>query len=170
MATTFKPYTTPVRDLHLDPLSQSPASPNTEQESDSQALCEAPRDVALDTIMGSQNGQADLKVNWEVTREACLEAGLEVDVRPCLLTARIRPGVTMLSTAVVYKRRNKGRSAHYEDIKAGLFIEPLPIGLRARGTPDYEVDTLIAATIAGKSQDEIRALVVKLRTARKGVL
>ena len=116
------------------------------------------------------NGEADRKASREVAREACLEAGSEVDVPPCPPTARIRPGVTMLSTPVVYKRRNKGRSAHYEDIKAGLFIESVAIGLRSRATPDYEVDILIAADIAGKSDEEKRALVRKLRAARKGVL
>ena len=41
------------------------------------------------------------------------------------------------------------------------------IGLRAIGTPDNEVDALNAARIAGKSDDEVRALVVKPEAARK---
>uniref|UniRef100_A0A2X0QVD7 Phage transcriptional regulator, AlpA n=1 Tax=Candidatus Nitrotoga fabula TaxID=2182327 RepID=A0A2X0QVD7_9PROT len=41
------------------------------------------------------------------------------------------------------------------------------IGARATGTPDYEVDALIAARIAGKSDEEIRALVIRLEAARK---
>jgi len=39
--------------------------------------------------------------------------------------------------------------------------------LRATGTPDNEVDALIAARIAGKTDEEIRALVAKLEAARK---
>lgn len=74
---------------------------------------------------------------------------------------------TILRTPVVIKRRGKSRSAHYADVKAGLFVKPVAIGKRARGTPDDEVDTLIAATIAGKSDDELRALVQKLEAARK---
>ena len=65
------------------------------------------------------------------------------------------------------QRRGKSRSAHYADVKAGLFVPPVKLGLRARGTPDDEVDALVAATIADKSDDEIRALVVKLVAARK---
>lgn len=76
---------------------------------------------------------------------------------------------TILRTPVVLKRRGRSRSSHYSDINAGLFVKPVVIGPRARGTPDYEVDALIAARIAGKSDDEIRALVVKLEAARKAL-
>jgi prophage regulatory protein len=76
----------------------------------------------------------------------------------------------MLPTPEVCKRRKKGRSAHYVDIQSGLFIEPVAIGVRSRATPDHEVDILIAADIAGKSDEEKRELVRKLRAARKGML
>ncbi len=74
---------------------------------------------------------------------------------------------TILRNHVVIKRRGISRSSHYAEIKAGLFVKPVLIGLRSVGTPDYEVNTLIAARVAGKSEDEIRTLVVKLETARK---
>ena len=73
----------------------------------------------------------------------------------------------ILRLPAVLKRRGKSRSAHYADIKTGLFVPPVKLGLRARGTPDDEVDTLVAATIAEKSDDEIRALVVMLVAARR---
>lgn len=73
---------------------------------------------------------------------------------------------TILRLPAVLERRGKSRSSHYADIKAGLFVRPVRLGLRARGTPEDEVDALVAATIAGRSEDEIRALVVKLETAR----
>jgi len=72
----------------------------------------------------------------------------------------------ILRLPAVLKRRGKSRSAHYVDIKAGLFVKPVELGLRARGTLDDEVDALVAATIAGKSEAEIRALVVRLQAAR----
>jgi len=74
---------------------------------------------------------------------------------------------TILRTHAILKRRGRSRSSHYADIKAGLFVKPVRIGLRAKGTPDNEVDALNAARIAGKSDVEIRALVVKLEAARK---
>jgi prophage regulatory protein len=74
---------------------------------------------------------------------------------------------SFLRIPVVLKRRGVSRSAHYADIKAGLFPKPVPIGLRAVAHPDYEVDALNAATVAGRSGDEIRALVSMLEAARK---
>ena len=74
---------------------------------------------------------------------------------------------TILRLPAVLKRRGKSRSAHYADVQAGLFVRPVKLGLRARGTPEDEVETLVAATISDKSGDEIRALVVKLEAARK---
>ena len=74
---------------------------------------------------------------------------------------------TILRLPAVLKRRGKSRSAHYADIKARLFVKPVKLGPRARGTPEDEVEALVAATIADKSDDEIRALVVKLVAARK---
>ena len=74
---------------------------------------------------------------------------------------------SFLRIPVVLKRRGVSRSAHYADIKAGLFPKPVPIGLRAVAHADYEVDALNAATIAGKSPSEIRELVLKLEAARK---
>jgi len=77
---------------------------------------------------------------------------------------------TMLRLPAILKRRGRSRSSHYADIKAGLFVKPVLIGLRATGTPDNEVDALNAARIAGKSEDEIRALVLKLEAARKAAI
>ena len=74
---------------------------------------------------------------------------------------------TILRLPAVLKRRGKSRSSHYADIKAGLFVRPVKLGLRARGTPEDEVNVLVAATIADKPVDEIRALVAKLEAARK---
>lgn len=74
---------------------------------------------------------------------------------------------TILRLPVVLKRRGVSRSTQYAEEKSGLFVKPVKLGLRARGTPEDEVDALIDATIAGKSEEEIRALVLKLEAARK---
>lgn len=73
-------------------------------------------------------------------------------------------------TTVLRERGNRSRSAHYLDIQQGLFTRPVRIGLRAVGWPASEVTALNAARIAGKSDDEIRALVVKLTAARKAAV
>ena len=84
-----------------------------------------------------------------------------------MTTRQNKQPVTILRIPAVLERRGRSRSSHYADIKAGLFVKPVLIGLRATGTPDYEVDALIAARIAGKTDEEIRTLVIKLEADRK---
>jgi len=66
----------------------------------------------------------------------------------------------------------KGRFGHrsdasvYNDIRDGLFTIGVAIGQRAKGWPDYEVDAIITARIAGKSDDQIRELVKALHAKR----
>jgi prophage regulatory protein len=59
------------------------------------------------------------------------------------------------------------RSTVYLRIAQRLWTKPISLGGRAVGWPENEVDALNAARIAGKSDEEIRALVVKLETTRK---
>ena len=74
---------------------------------------------------------------------------------------------TILRLPVVLSERGRSRSAHYLDIQQGLFTRPVQIGLRAVGWPSSEVAAINAARIAGKPDQEVRALVVKLEAARK---
>ena len=74
---------------------------------------------------------------------------------------------TILRLPVVLRERGRSRSAHYLDIQEGLFTHPVSIGARAVGWPSDEVAALNAARIAGKTDAQIRALVVALETARK---
>ena len=66
----------------------------------------------------------------------------------------------------------KGRAGHrsdasiYNAIRDGLFPTGVAIGQRAKGWPDYEVDAIITARIAGKSDAEIRELVQTLHAKR----
>lgn len=62
------------------------------------------------------------------------------------------------------------RSTIYLRISQGLWVRPVALGARAVGWPASEVASLNAARIAGKSDDEIRALVVKLEAARAAAL
>lgn len=73
---------------------------------------------------------------------------------------------TILRLPEVLRERGRSRSAHYLDIQEGLFTRPVAIGQRAVGWPADEVSALNAARIAGKSDDEVRALVMKLEAAR----
>lgn len=75
----------------------------------------------------------------------------------------------LLKLKPVQARYPKSKSSLYAAIAAGLFPTPVPIGARAVAWPESEVDAVIAARIAGKSDAEIRALVERLEVARAGV-
>lgn len=60
----------------------------------------------------------------------------------------------------------QSRSSIYAAIPAGLFPPPIKITARAVGWCAEEVRALNAARIAGKSSDDIKALVVSLVAAR----
>ena len=61
------------------------------------------------------------------------------------------------------------RSTIYLRIAQGVFTKPVSLGGRAVGWPSNEVVALNAARIAGKSDAEVRDLVLKLEAARKTV-
>ena len=75
--------------------------------------------------------------------------------------------VRILRLPDVLERRGKSRTQHYNDVAAGLFTPPVKLSVRAAGWPDTETDALVRATIAGKSQSEIRQLVRDLEAARQ---
>lgn len=63
----------------------------------------------------------------------------------------------------------KTRSPWYQDIAHGTMTKPVKIGLRAAGWPADEVREVIAARISGANTNQLRELVERLHTARKGV-
>jgi len=69
----------------------------------------------------------------------------------------------------VKNRLGKSTSALYQDMADGLMPRPIRIGLRAVAWLDHEVDAVIAARAAGKTQEEIKALVAKLVSARQNL-
>ncbi len=74
---------------------------------------------------------------------------------------------SILRLPAVLKIRGRSRSSHYLDIQQGLFTSPISLGARAVGWPEYEVAALNAARIAGKGDEEVRALVFRLQESRR---
>ena len=74
---------------------------------------------------------------------------------------------TMLRCPAVTAAIGDSRSTLYPRIAEGLFVPPVRIGRRSVAWPSSEVEAVNAARIAGKSEDEIRTLVDRLRAARK---
>lgn len=59
------------------------------------------------------------------------------------------------------------RPTLYEAMAKGLFPRPIKLGEKSSAWPCREVDAMCAARIAGKSEDELRALVAALTEGRK---
>ena len=54
-------------------------------------------------------------------------------------------------------------------VRDGLCTKPVAIGARAIGWPSREIEVLVNARIAGKTNDEIRALVNRLHEQRAAI-
>lgn len=61
---------------------------------------------------------------------------------------------------------HRSKTSVYNAVQAGLFTKPVAIGLRSVGWPDYEVEAVTAARVAGQPDEAIRALVNKLHAQR----
>lgn len=69
-------------------------------------------------------------------------------------------------TAEARGQFGKNHSGWYDWINQGLMIPGVALGARARGYPEHELNAIAAARLAGKSEDQIRALVRDLIAAR----
>ncbi len=74
---------------------------------------------------------------------------------------------TILRLPAAKSESGYSRSTIYLRISQGLWTKQVSLGPRCVGWPSSEVAALNAARIAGKSDEEIRALVAKLEAARK---
>jgi len=70
----------------------------------------------------------------------------------------------------VLRQTGFSRSTLHTRIKQQRFVSPIPLGERAVGFVASEVNSCVAAMIAGKSQDEMKALVASLIEQRKTAL
>lgn len=68
--------------------------------------------------------------------------------------------------AVKAETGHRSHASIYNAIKAGLFTKAVQIGIRSVGWPFDEVNAINAARIAGKSDAEVRELVVLLHEKR----
>ena len=64
----------------------------------------------------------------------------------------------------------RSKATVYGNIRDGLLTRPVPLGKRSVGWPDYEVRAVCAARIAGKTDVEIRQLVIYLHSRRTELL
>ena len=77
---------------------------------------------------------------------------------------------TILRLPAVKSESGLSRSTLYLRIAQGLWTKPISLGGRSVGWPASEVIALNTARIAGKNDNEIRALVQTLEADRKKAL
>ncbi|WP_029524130.1 helix-turn-helix transcriptional regulator [Polaromonas glacialis] len=65
---------------------------------------------------------------------------------------------------------HRSHASIYMAIKKGLFTQPVPIGERSVGWPDYEVSAINRARIAGQTDEQIKALVNRLHAQRTALV
>ncbi|MCY1171333.1 hypothetical protein D9M73_114390 [compost metagenome] len=68
--------------------------------------------------------------------------------------------------AVKAETGHRSHASIYNAIRVGLFTTGVAIGSRSKGWPSHEVQAINAARIAGQTEDQIKALVVKLHADR----
>jgi prophage regulatory protein len=74
---------------------------------------------------------------------------------------------TILRLPAVRTETGLARSTIYARIKQGLWPKPVRLGTRAVGWPGCEVEAMNSARIAGKTDAEIRSLVLNLEADRR---
>ena len=75
--------------------------------------------------------------------------------------------ISLIRRKQLEQRMGIGRSTIYLRISQSLITSPVSLGANSVGWPLHEIGAIIAARVAGKSDDEIRLLVSELETARK---
>lgn len=79
----------------------------------------------------------------------------EVKAAAAILRRKTVEGLTGYSRSTIYLR-----------IAQGVFPKPVSLGARAVGWPSADIAAVNAARIAGKSDEQLRALVKKLEAVR----
>jgi prophage regulatory protein len=79
------------------------------------------------------------------------------------------PPLKLLRRPQLRERTGEGKSTSDNRIRDGLLTPAIRLGPRLAAWPEHEIDAIVAARIAGKTDDEIRALVQDLVRERKNL-
>lgn len=83
------------------------------------------------------------------------------------MAQQLHSALSILRRKQVEAETGYSRSTIYLRISQGLWVKPVSLGARAVGWPAGEVVALNGARIAGKSDADIRVLVLRLEAGRK---
>jgi len=76
---------------------------------------------------------------------------------------------TLIRRPEVQDRTSLSKTAIYDRIHQGTFPPPVPIGSNSVAWATDEIDYIIAAMIAGKSEDDLREIVTALKARRSRI-
>jgi prophage regulatory protein len=82
----------------------------------------------------------------------------------------MKPQLQIIRKPKVLEKSSFSKSTFHTRLKQGLFVPPISLGERAVGWISSEVDTCLAAMAMGKSNDEIKALVIELVEQRQNLM
>jgi prophage regulatory protein len=89
-----------------------------------------------------------------------------------MFNKRLKEGTDMTTylhrLPAVVKMYSKSRSTIYAEIANGLFVPPVRLGPRVVAWLEREIEKVITARIEGRSDQDIRKLVIGLVEARNG--
>lgn len=85
------------------------------------------------------------------------------------MSIEVPTNICIIRRKQVQEKTGLSRSSIYLYIANGIFPKPVSLGARAVGWPEHEIAALNAARLAGKSESEIRELVIALEASRKAV-
>lgn len=75
-------------------------------------------------------------------------------------------GIKILRMKQIRAQTGVPPSTVYDHINKGLFTHPIKMGERISGWLESEVNAILGARIAGKSESDIKALVITLENQR----
>ena len=73
---------------------------------------------------------------------------------------------SLLKISTVKFRTGLSKSTIYRRVTEGLFVKQVQLGGRQIAWPSNEVDALVQARISGKTDNQIKALVIELEGKR----
>ena len=82
------------------------------------------------------------------------------------IAQQIKEALKILRIKQIKAQTGLPNSTVYYHIQQGLFTRPIKLGERMSGWLESEVNAIMAARIAGKSETEIKALVQSLENDR----
>jgi prophage regulatory protein len=75
--------------------------------------------------------------------------------------------IRILRLRETLNRSGLSKTGHYNKVNKGEFVPPIALGERAKGYIEHEVNAVLTAMAASKSEDEIKALVTELVEQRQ---